>query len=187
MSCTDSSPSAGTARRHIIFSVSTIDRNNFELLCLLVKGSKEDAIYPQMLGDECPEGTAVFQSTCLAGPNSMGGSSASAATPEPPGPRYCGQDGIFFLGGNSGDKRLETGGPGNSHSDEDISSASRHPSQFQEYSNTTPTSTAAPCLLFLIEILCFRLSLLICLNLRYRRSFANWPGNWDIFQAGEPP
>src|SRR5262249_55230219 len=45
-----------------------------------------------MMGEDRPPGTDTFHFTFLSGPNSTGGF-WSSATPEPPGPRNCGQGG----------------------------------------------------------------------------------------------
>src|SRR5580692_11446989 len=45
---------------------------------------------PTTIGEENPLGTGTFHFTFLSGPNSTGGFCPSA-TPDPPGPRNCGQ------------------------------------------------------------------------------------------------
>ena len=49
--------------------------------------------WPAKTGDDLPAGTAVFHNTLLAGPNSMGGSARSPASPVESGPRNCLQSG----------------------------------------------------------------------------------------------
>src|SRR5712691_12733542 len=46
---------------------------------------------PQITGEEWPAGSACFQRTRLAGPNSTGGGESDAAIPLEFGPRNCGQ------------------------------------------------------------------------------------------------